>query len=592
MQRFLPVIVDFLKWIMPMWSTKLILRHESGVLEIDDIKICRGIFQGDSLSPLLFILAINPVSFLLNKNGYGYKLDGAKISHILFMDDLKTFAGSDKQASQMARIVYDFTKSIGMKFGFDKCKVLNIVRGKVKKCGNITLDGNDVIEEMESTDIYKYLGVIECDNIKHNEMKAIAMEKFKKKLKNVLKSKLNAKNIMTAINEYVTPVLSYTFGIVNWTEQDIKAADILVRKNLNMNRMFEIKSDVDRLYTPRKMGGRGLVSIWDAFKTTHIRLAHFMSKNSNEKLQKCYEFDKSCLFSISKRAEKFSEDISVDLPKNFDDKPLIRQAQIIAEKAKEAIQKQRYETGIFLRLLEDPSISKKLSLSWLEKAHMSPQSEAYIMAAQELALFTRWHEKHILKKLIDDKCRVCHAKPETMSHILSGCDILAKKEYLDRHNGVAQYIHHTICQKFQIQTCAKWHTHKPSEVISLKHVEIIWDTPIATDRPHVFNRPDIVVRDKQNKKCFIVDIACPNDINVVQKEQEKITKYSGLRLELGRMWDCECMVVPIVISGLGVVSMEFEKYKNMLPADISTVMCVKIALLGSEKILRSFLARR
>ena len=52
------------------------------------------------------------------------------------------------------------------------------------------------------------------------------------------------------------------------------------------------------------------------------------------------------------------------------------------------------------------------------------------------------------------------------------------------------------------------------------------------------------------------------------------------------------MVVPIVISGLGVVSMEFEKYKNMLPADVSAIMRVKIALLGSEKLLRSFLARR
>ena len=179
-----------------------------------------------------------------------------------------------------------------------------------------------------------------------------------------------------------------------------------------------------------------------------------------------------------------------------------------------------------------------------------------------------------------------------MSHILSGCDILAKKEYLDRHNGVAQYIHHTICQKYQIQTCAKWHTHKPPEVISLKNVEIIWDTPLATDRPHVFNRPDIVVRDKQNKKCYIIDIACPNDINVTQKEQEKIGKYSGLRMELGRMWNCECVVVPIVISGLGLVSMEFEKYKNMLPADISTIMCIKITLLGSEKLLRGFLARK
>ena len=100
------------------------------------------------------------------------------------------------------------------------------------------------------------------------------------------------------------------------------------------------------------------------------------------------------------------------------------------------------------------------------------------------------------------------------------------------------------------------------------------------------------MRDKKRKKCYIIDVSCPNDINVSQKEQEKITKYSGLRLELGRMWDCECIVVPIVVGGLGVVSENFEKYRCMVPADISTMMCTKITLLGSEKILRNFLARR
>ena len=71
-----------------------------------------------------------------------------------------------------------------------------------------------------------------------------------------------------------------------------------------------------------------------------------------------------------------------------------------------------------------------------------------------------------------------------------------------------------------------------------------------------------MVRDKARKKCYIIDVSCPNDINVSQKEQEKITKYSGLRLELGRMWDCECIVIPIVIGGLGVVSESFEKYNK------------------------------
>ena len=499
----------------------------------------------------------------------------------------------------MAKVVYNFSTSISMKFGFDKCKVLNIVRGKIQKCGNIELDQDNCIEEMESSEVYKYLGVLESSNIKHNDMKALTVQKFKKKLKQVLKSELNAKNIMTAINEYVTPVLTYTFGVVNWTEQDIKDIDIHVRKSLNMNKMFEIKSDTDRLYITRKMGGRGLISAWDCFKCTNIRLAHFLRETKNAKLLKCAEFDKVCLFSITKRADKYTENLTLEVPKNFKDKPLLRQAQIMSESAKVSLQKLRHKTctekpqhGNYYKLLEEKSVSKKLSLAWLERVHMSPQSEAYIFAAQELALFTRWHERHILKKINDDNCRICKTKPETMSHILSGCDNLAKKEYLERHNGVAQYVHHAICNSFGIQTNAKWHTHKPQEVLVLKNVEIIWDMPLSTDRPHVFNRPDIVVREKANKKCYIIDISCPNDINVAQKEQEKITKYSGLRIELGRMWDCECIVIPIVVGGLGVVSMDFDKYKNMLPAQISSAMCIKIALLGSEKILRAFFARK
>ena len=568
-------------------------------MEINDIMIRRGIFQGDTLSPLLFILAINPVSYLLDKSGYGYKIENITYSHILYMDDLKTFAASMKEARQMAKIVYDFTQSIGMKFGLDKCKVLNIERGKIKSGGHIKLNENDAIEEMDSSDVYKYLGVIESSSIKHTEMKKITLDKFKKKIKNILKSELNAKNIMTAINEYAIPVLSYTFGIVNWTEHDIKNADILVRKTLNMNRMFEVKSDVDRLYVPRKMGGRGLISIWDCFKCTNLRLAHFLNNTNNIKLDKCRELDYTGLFSICKRAEKFQDTVTLELPEKLNEKPILRQAQIVAEKAKIAFQKDRYETlcqkpqhGIFFKTLDGASVSKKWSLAWLDKAHMTPQSESFILAAQELALFTRWHEKHILFKQVSDLCRVCQCKTESMSHILSGCDTLAKKEYLDRHNGVATYIHHAICQNYNIQTCAKWHAHKPSEIIMLKNVEITYDAVISTDRPYVFNRPDIVVRDKLTKKCYIIDVSCPNDINVSQKEQEKITKYAGLRTELGRMWDCECVVVPVVIGGLGVVSENFEKYKLMVPANLSTIMCTKITLLGSEKILRGFLARK
>ena len=125
-----------------------------------------------------------------------------------------------------------------------------------------------------------------------------------------------------------------------------------------------------------------------------------------------------------------------------------------------------------------------------------------------------------------------------------------------------------------------------------KDVELLWDMTLNTDRQVGANRPDIVLRDKASKKTYIIDISCPSDKNVTSKENEKMAKYSGLRVELGKMWDSECVVIPVVIGGLGVISEKFQDYLKMIPADLSTEMCLKITLLGSERIMRSVLSRK
>ena len=242
--------------------------------------------------------------------------------------------------------------------------------------------------------------------------------------------------------------------------------------------------------------------------------------------------------------------------------------------------------------MRDNNIDIKTSLSWLEKCHISPQSESYVCGAQELAIVTRWHEKHIMKNSDIDTCRVCGKQTETTIHILAGCDTLAKKEYLDRHNNVAKYIHFEICKHYDIQTEKKWHLHRPTEVYMDGRVELLWDMILTTDRAVGSNRPDIVIRDKEKRKVYIIDISCPSDVNVKSKENEKITKYSGLRVELSKMWNSECIIIPIVVGGLGCVSHDFESYLKMVPGELSIAMCLKITVLGSEKIMRSFLSRR
>ena len=123
-------------------------------------------------------------------------------------------------------------------------------------------------------------------------------------------------------------------------------------------------------------------------------------------------------------------------------------------------------------------------------------------------------------------------------------------------------------------------------------VELLWDMTLTMDRDVGSNRPDIVIWDKKERKVYIIDLSCASDSNVKNKENEKITKYSGLRVELAKMWNSEWIVVPVVVGGLGAISHNFANYLKMIPTDLSIAMCLKIALLGSEKILQSVLLRK
>ena len=66
----------------------------SGNSELGEFKIKQGIFQGDSLSPLVLVLALIPLSSILRKatTAYEFSETKEKINHLLFMDDLKLYS--------------------------------------------------------------------------------------------------------------------------------------------------------------------------------------------------------------------------------------------------------------------------------------------------------------------------------------------------------------------------------------------------------------------------------------------------------------------------------------------------------------------
>ena len=122
--------MNFLAQAMAKWQTDIFLYHEKGVVHVERVRIRRGIFQGDSLSPLLFIIAINPISLLLNQRCSGYKSEGLNITHCLYMDELKAYSCSYSGIEKALAVIEQFSSDISMSLGLSKCKVVNMKRGK------------------------------------------------------------------------------------------------------------------------------------------------------------------------------------------------------------------------------------------------------------------------------------------------------------------------------------------------------------------------------------------------------------------------------------------------------------------------------
>ena len=80
-------------------------------------------------------------------------------------------------------------------------------------------------------------------------------------MRKVWSGELSAYNKHLAHNTFAIPVLTPTFGILDCTIREIENFNITTRKILNMTGNFNRNSDIDRLYLPRRNGGRGLKNV-------------------------------------------------------------------------------------------------------------------------------------------------------------------------------------------------------------------------------------------------------------------------------------------------------------------------------------------
>ena len=229
---------------------------------------------------------------------------------------------------------------------------------------------------------------------------------------------------------------------------------------------------------------------------------------------------------------------------------------------------------------------------WLSNASLFGETEGLLTAAQDQSLNTRNYQRYIIGQQIDSKCRMCADKEETIDHIVSGCEILAKTEYLERHNKAARYLHWNICKDLGIEVKDQWYKHEPETVIHNhdNNITVLWDMPIHTDRHIAANRPDIVIKDSTQAICKIIDMTVPSDRNIAIKELEKKSKYKDLEIEIERMWNMKSEVIPVVIGALGTIKKGMNDNIRKISERNNTQQIQKIFFLGSARIIRKVLS--
>ena len=147
---------------------------------------------------------------------YEFSESKEKINYLLFMDDLKLYSRSEKGLDSLVQTVRVFSEDIGMEFGIEKCAMLVMEKGKIVKSVGIELPGDKVIKSLQEGESYKYLGILEADKFLEEKMKLNVLKEYIRRLRKVLKSKLNDGNLVREVNTWEISLVRYSAVFFSW----------------------------------------------------------------------------------------------------------------------------------------------------------------------------------------------------------------------------------------------------------------------------------------------------------------------------------------------------------------------------------------
>ena len=94
--------------------------------------------------------------------------------------------------------------------------------------------------------------------MKENEMKEVFSKEYLRRTKLIMRSKLNGRNKIIAVNIWAVSLVGCGAGILGWNANEQQHLDRKTRKIMTINKELHQRSDIARIHVSRRRGGGGL----------------------------------------------------------------------------------------------------------------------------------------------------------------------------------------------------------------------------------------------------------------------------------------------------------------------------------------------
>ena len=219
--------------------------------------------------------------------------------------------------------------------------------------------------------------------------------------------------------------------------------------------------------------------------------------------------------------------------------------------------------------------------AWLQNGDLKRETESLIVAAQNQSIGTNLVKAKIDKSRGDSLCRMCRKVDESIDHIVSGCSKLAQKEYKRRHDNLGKIVHWKLARKCNFEAEDKWYEHEPESVLENEDYKILWDFSIQTDHVRETRRPYLVVVDKKQRSCKIIDFAVPGDSRI---EEKRKIRYKNIKSWKGSYRSISSVkIIPLVVGSLGAIPKQFDNRLKQIGITAGTAQVQKTVLVGMSR---------